>query len=72
MTYSELKSNIADWLNRSDLTSVIPTFISLAENRLNRQLRVALVLSDLGFLGAVPLARSQPSSSSLVYQVRAA
>jgi len=39
MTYSELKSNIADWLNRSDLTSVIPTFISLAENRLNRQLR---------------------------------
>lgn len=39
MTFTELKSNIADWLNRSDLTSVIPTFITLAEARLNRQLR---------------------------------
>jgi len=39
MTFTELKTNIADWLNRSDLTSVIPTFITLAEARLNRQLR---------------------------------
>jgi hypothetical protein len=39
MTFTELKTNIADWLNRSDLTSVIPTFIQLAEARLNRQLR---------------------------------
>jgi len=30
-TYTELKSSLADWLNRSDLTSVIPDFISLAE-----------------------------------------
>jgi len=28
MTFDELKSNIADWLNRTDLTSVIPTFIT--------------------------------------------
>lgn len=41
MTFDELKSNIADWLNRTDLTSVIPTFITLAEARLNRQLRTA-------------------------------
>jgi len=39
MTFTELQSNIADWLNRTDLTSVIPTFIALAEARLNRQLR---------------------------------
>jgi hypothetical protein len=39
MTFTELKTNIADWLNRTDLTSVIPTFIQLAEARLNRQLR---------------------------------
>ena len=38
-TYDELKSSIADWLNRSDLTSVIPTFISLAEADLNRKVR---------------------------------
>lgn len=38
-TYAELKSAIADWLNRSDLTSVIPTFVSMAEADLNRTVR---------------------------------
>lgn len=38
-TYDELKSSIADFLNRDDLTSVIPTFISLAEADMNRQVR---------------------------------
>lgn len=38
-TYSELKSAIADWLNRDDLTSVIPSFIELAEAELTRNLR---------------------------------
>lgn len=38
-TYDELKSSIADFLNRDDLTSVIPTFISLAEADMNRKLR---------------------------------
>jgi hypothetical protein len=30
-TYSELKTAVADWLNRADLTSVIPDFIALAK-----------------------------------------
>jgi len=34
-TYSDLKSTIADWLERGDLTSVIPTFIQLAEADIN-------------------------------------
>jgi hypothetical protein len=38
--YSALKSAVADWLNREDLTVTIPTFISLAEARFNRDLRV--------------------------------
>ena len=38
-SYSNLKSGIADFLNRSDLTSVIPTFISLSEAKFNRVLR---------------------------------
>lgn len=37
--YSELKSTIADFLNRDDLTSVVPTFIALAEAQMNRDLR---------------------------------
>ena len=38
-TYTELKSAVADFLNRDDLTGVIPTFISLAEAQINRDLR---------------------------------
>ena len=38
-TYDELKTAIADFLNREDLTSAIPTFISLAESRISRELR---------------------------------
>ena len=38
-TYSELKTSIASWLNRDDLTAVIPDFIALAEADFNRKLR---------------------------------
>jgi hypothetical protein len=38
-TYDELKSSVADFLNRDDLTSVVPTFIRLAESRIDRDLR---------------------------------
>lgn len=38
-TYDELKASVADFLNRSDLTSVIPDFITLAETKLNREIR---------------------------------
>lgn len=38
-TYSELKTSIANFLNRDDLTSVIPDFISLAEAQMSRDLR---------------------------------
>ena len=37
--YSELKSAIADWLLRTDLTSVIPSFISMAEAQISRDVR---------------------------------
>lgn len=45
-TYSELKSSIADWLNRTDLTSVIPDFVSLAEAEIKRRLRRTSVRDD--------------------------
>lgn len=43
-SYSTLKSGIADFLNRDDLTSVIPTFISLSEAKFNRVLRTRQML----------------------------
>ena len=41
MNYAELKTNIANYLNRSDLTSEIDIFIDNTEAELNRNLRVA-------------------------------
>ena len=38
-TYTELKASIADFLNRDDLTTVIPDFITLAEAQINRDVR---------------------------------
>lgn len=39
-TYSDLQTSIAGWLNRSDLTAVIPDFIVLAEGKIARDLRI--------------------------------
>jgi hypothetical protein len=44
-TYTDLQSAAADWLNRSDLSSVIPTFISLAEAKFNREMRTRDMLT---------------------------
>jgi len=44
-TYTELKASIADWLNRTDLTTTIPDFISLAEAQIERQLRTRQMLT---------------------------
>ena len=37
--FGTLKTAIADTLNRDDMTSVIPQFVSLAQARFNRELR---------------------------------
>jgi len=42
--YSSLKTAIANYLGRSDLTSQIPDFIQLAEERLRRDLRTRQML----------------------------
>lgn len=39
-TYTELKTAVANWLHRDDLTSRIPEFIAMGEAMLNRRLRV--------------------------------
>jgi hypothetical protein len=41
-TYDGLKVSVADWLNREDLTNVIPDFIELAENRIFHELRAPI------------------------------
>tara|TARA_R110000744_G_scaffold273988_1_gene387206 strand:- start:478 stop:1131 length:654 start_codon:yes stop_codon:yes gene_type:complete len=43
-TYSEIKTGVANYLNRDDLTNLVPDFITLTENRLDRELRVRVNL----------------------------
>ena len=38
-SYSDLVSEMGDWLNRADLSAKIPTFVRLFEARMNRRLR---------------------------------
>jgi hypothetical protein len=42
-TYTELKTAVANWLDRDDLTDRIPEFIALAEARMNRVLRLRMM-----------------------------
>jgi hypothetical protein len=44
--YSALQTTIASYLGRTDLTAMIPTFISLAEARLQRELRTRQMLKS--------------------------
>ena len=44
--YSALKTTIANYLGRSDLTTQIPDFITLAETRLARELRTRQMLKS--------------------------
>jgi len=46
-TYSDLKTSIANYLARSDLTTQIPDFITFAENRLRRELRIRQMLKSV-------------------------
>jgi len=45
-SYDNLQQNISDYLARQDLTAQIPMFISLAEKRLNRDLRLRQTLQQ--------------------------
>jgi hypothetical protein len=39
MTYAELQAQVAAWMSRDDLTAIIPAFIEITEERINRALR---------------------------------
>lgn len=46
-TYANLQASLTRWIKRADLVDVIPDFISLAEARINRELRVERMLTRL-------------------------
>lgn len=46
MDYAGLQTAVGDFLNRADLYSQIPTFIALAEAKMNRRLRVRQMMTN--------------------------
>ena len=46
MDYASLQTNVADFLNREDISSIVPTFIELTEAELNRTIRVREMLRN--------------------------
>ena len=52
-TYAELKAAAANWLVRADLTARLPEFITLAEARLNRMLRMRLAETEVALTATV-------------------
>ena len=61
-TYDELLTELDAWLNRSDLSDRIPTFIRLFESRANRLLRVPEMHVEYSFTTAADTAElSLPS-----------
>src|SRR3954471_22204853 len=44
--YTDLLASVASWMNRTDLGSVIPDFVTIAEGRIARDLRVRKQLTS--------------------------
>lgn len=63
-TFAELKTAIADWMARSDVSGSAADFITLAEGRLNRELNP--VETDTTLTGTLNSRRIDISSLSLV------
>lgn len=46
LDYVEVQAQVANWMNRDDLTAMIPDFIVLTEERMNRDLRTRQMETD--------------------------
>jgi hypothetical protein len=66
--YSDLKTSVASWLERSDMTAVIVDCITLAEARLNREL--GPVETDASLTGVADSREIDISALSLVEPIR--
>lgn len=47
MTYAELQTAVEAWTHRTDLATLLPTFVEHAEARLNRDLRVRQMEAEM-------------------------
>jgi hypothetical protein len=68
-TFANFKIEVADWLNRADLTSKIPGFIQFADAHLNRKLRVRQMITR-ATSNIVSEYLAVPSDFKALYDVR--
>jgi len=52
-TYSGLLASVASWMNRTDLTASIPDFVSIAESRISRELRLRKQITNATITASV-------------------
>lgn len=64
--YGELKTALGNWLHRSDLASMIPDFVSLAESRIQSDLGDLIALEYSGTLTTVAGTRTYAVPSGFV------
>jgi hypothetical protein len=72
MTYTQLKTEIANYLHRTDLTAQIPMFITLAESFLFRELnikelQISATGTTTGGYGTLPVDFGSVSRVSITY-----
>jgi hypothetical protein len=60
-TYTDLQADIARWMNRTDLTTDIPTFIAHAESRIATDLRLRKMLVSITINAAASQSASLPA-----------
>ena len=70
MTYTTLLAQVAAWLNRTDLTAVIPDFVKLTEERINRTLRVRQMETALASTAIVSNVITPPAGTIDVKTLR--
>lgn len=63
MNYSSIQALIADWSARDDLSGLIPRFIALTEERMNRALRVRQMEAVLPLTAIVDGAITMPADA---------
>ncbi len=68
--FSELKTAVADWLDRDDLTSKIPDFISLAEARHAREIKLrAMITRDTSTLSTTTRFEDLPTGYTSIIRL---
>jgi hypothetical protein len=62
--YTQLQASIADWLSRTDLSAVIPDFVTIAESRIARDLRIRKLIMN-ATANTTPNVQSVPCPSDM-------